>query len=141
MTWLFKLVFCLETNASDSTEWKKPGEEQPHLPGPWQLPIGPRYTGAEKHKEKTSKIKMHRVDSARNGVWVIMEGLVRNRPTRNKRNNSKEKKIKPWFIINVMYRKSSWRLSHLDLIFTNYYITAIICWALTMCWLIAKHFI
>lgn len=35
----------------------------------------PGYTGAEKHKEKTSKVKMHRVESARNGVWSDYGGL------------------------------------------------------------------
>lgn len=137
----FKLVLCLETSASDSTEWKKkPGEKQPHLPGSWELPIG-LDTQVQKSKVKTSKIKMHRVESARNGVWVIMEGLVRKRPTRNKRNNSRKEKSNldltsvsciAWKIFLKTFSSRS---------YIYYYILGIIYWALTMWWLIAKHFI
>ena len=135
----FKLALCLETSASDSTG-KKPGEEQPHLPGSWELPIGLDIQ-VQKSKEKTSKIKMHRVESARNGVWVIMEGLVRKRPTRNKRNDSRKEKP------NLAFSSVScvaWKIflkTFSSRSYIYYHISGIICWALTMWWLIAKHFI
>lgn len=133
-----------------SREWRKLVEKQLHLLGlyvayAFRVAYRSVYPGADKHTERSLKRRMCKIENARNGVWVAMEGWVREMSTNRKGRIGVVGRDHSLTMLSVTYIvcKISWgtfsaqclRLRLCFLVFSslNYYISAIIYWIFTMC--------